>query len=125
MPKRHRAPSRIRYEENNPTFSARIPKVLYEQLRKLCREGDWSFADFVRQALKAQRPVVKEVKSKLKAEYEQGYEQGYQRGYGEATDKYRVIFPCAVCKKPIEITTDKEKAAAAQGMATWRHVTCT
>ena len=122
MAKKHKPPSRIRYEENHPTFSVRIPKPLYDQLKELCKDGGWSFADFARQALNEQKPVAKQIRKRLDAAWATGYDAGFKN----AKAQYLITFPCFVCKKPIEIASSDTGPikAVQEALAGWRHKTC-
>ena len=46
-----RKPSSIRYEEQHPTVSFRLPKALYDKLKSHISDRGISFADFIKEAL--------------------------------------------------------------------------
>ena len=55
--KRRRVPpSRVRYEQENPTVSCRVPRLIYNQLKNLKLEGNKSLGDILREALGVQAP---------------------------------------------------------------------
>ena len=51
--KRRIPPSRVRYQQNNPTVSCRVSRLLYNQLKVLGEQGDKSLGDILREALEA------------------------------------------------------------------------
>jgi len=70
---------------------------------------------------------VIEVKVRAEAEIRQeGYEEGQLNGYELAESEYKVTYPCSICGKSIEVTTDKEKEAIAKYMVEhgWAHGDC-
>lgn len=113
--KRHVPPSRRRYEESNPTVSARVPRALFDQLQMLRRESGKNIADVLKEALGAQGPSVK-----------QSYQLGYKEGLHDAEKRCRVDYRCSICGGTITLSTDKEKQAAARFMKehNWAHKRC-
>ena len=53
-------------------------------------------------------------------------DQAYQRGFREAETKFKVLYGCSICGKPIPIQAQDEKRAAAQYMQEhkWAHNEC-
>ena len=111
----HRPPSRIRYEEENPTVSARVPREIYNTLQEMKREGGLSVADFLFAGLDIAEHDVR-----------QAFANGKREGARESTLKFRVAYRCSVCGGTIHVTSDGEKAAIASFMrgAGWGHAQC-
>jgi len=51
---KHRPPSRVRYELNNPTVSFRVSRELHERLKEELARRQISFADLVKESLGVQ-----------------------------------------------------------------------
>jgi len=66
---KHKPPSRVRYEANNPTISFRASEEFRDRLKKAMNKTGKSYADIMRDGLGRQ----------TKAE-EKAYERGYQAG---------------------------------------------
>jgi Ribbon-helix-helix protein, copG family len=111
MKKRHRPPSRIRYDKTHPTVSIRVSQEMYGQLKELRSKSGKSLGDILREALGKQAPSVK---------------QAFTNGFMAAQEKFRVTYTCSKCGKPIEVTSPKEKRAIASYMESnfWVHVEC-
>ena len=87
---KHKPPSRVRYEENNPVFSTRMPKEWHDELNNMLKDTGQSRKDFMGIALKKQNADYMELKDKT-------YEEGLDRGYELAKDDYRIWFYCISC----------------------------
>ncbi len=109
--KAYKPPSRIRYEQENPTVSVRVTRELYDQLLEFRQKTGESLGDILREALHIQQEL---------------YKQAYNKGYNDARKKYRVIYRCNKCKKIIPVTSDNAKSAIAKYMAAngWGHTHC-
>ena len=82
------------------------------------QDGKWSFADMLRSGLGG-----------LKAESRKRTElrdQAYRLGYREAETRFKVLYGCSICGKPIPIQAQDEKRAAAECMRAggWGHEAC-
>ena len=95
--RRRAPPSRLRYEQEHPTVSFRVPRSLYLHLKEILGINEQSFADFVKEALGAKILNV---------------EAAYIKGYTSAKEAYLVTYRCAVCRKTIEVESSEAKAAA-------------
>ena len=95
--RRRAPPSRLRYEEEHPTVSFRVPRVLYDDLKEMLGINEQSFADFVKEALGAKAPNV---------------EGAYTNGYSAAKEAFLVTYRCRVCRKIVEVESSEAKAAA-------------
>ena len=113
--KRHKPPSRIRYEDAHPTISVRVSRQLFNQLRALKRDSGKSVADVLKEAIGAQMRSAKDA-----------HQRGYRKGHLEAEGTYRVDYRCSRCGGTITVTTAEEKRAAAEAMRErgWAHSTC-
>ena len=123
------APSRQRYEANNPVISIRIPKELHQKLIEVRQTTRQSWTDLLRVGLRLQAPVLaprKPSQKELDEEYEEGFTIGYEMGEEETKAAYMVTYRCSVCSKPIEAASDGEKQAMAQYMTEhrWGHGKC-
>ena len=98
-------PSRKKYEEENPTVSARVPKETREKLLVALRKLDMSLKD----ALKV---LTGELEVKVIP-----IDEARQLGYKEARNLYMVTCPCDVCGKPVAITSPKAKEVVSKYMA--------
>ena len=110
--KRHKPPSRIKYEQTHPVIGIRVDGVLYERLKELRGKSNMSFASLVKQALGVLEPSVGEA---------------YERGYAEAEGKYSITYPCSICGEDIVITRDSKSYEAMRRYMKehgWGHSEC-
>ena len=107
-------PSRKKYEEENPTVSARLPKEERDKLLVVLRSLGLSLANLL--VSFADEYEVKVVP----------LDEARRAGYEEAKNLYMVTFPCRICRGVISITSPKSKEAAAQYMREhgWGHAKC-
>jgi predicted CopG family antitoxin len=120
--KKKKAPSRVRYEQAHPTVSCRVAKELYDRLKAVKKTEGRSFADILKIGLGVlEVQVKKEEEVKKKA-----HTEGYRTGYAEAERLYKVTYLCAICRKPLVVTTTDEKEAIKTYMREhgWRHRAC-
>ena len=113
--KRHIPPSRVRYEEKNPTVSCRVSRLLYNRLKVLRAQGNNSLGDMLREALEAQHP-----------ETDRAFLKGYHEGHDDAEKIYRLYYQCSVCNAPLALDDEPGKRSAARYMTQngWGHKTC-
>ena len=112
--KRRKSPSREKYEKENPTVSARLPKETRDKLRGVLARLGVSLAD----ALKV---LAGDLEVKIRP-----IDEARQAGYEEAKNRYMVTFPCSVCGEMIPITNLKTKEAVSRYMTEheWAHAEC-
>jgi len=113
-------PSRIRYEEQHPTVSFRLPKGLYDKLKSHISDRGISFADFIKEALGEQEAKLPGIDiGKIRRE-------AYDEGYDKAFDDWAIDFPCAVCRERLPITpnSDCHKAVKQFLKKNWGHPEC-
>ena len=116
MPRKKQVPpSRKRYDQQHPTVSARVPLQIYDQLQLLKSLSGKSLADVLKEALGRQKPTT-----------EVAYIRGLVAGREEASEMYRVEYPCAICGVIITVKSSREKEAIASYMVEhgWGHQAC-
>ncbi len=101
---RRKPPSRIKYEKENPTVSARLPLETRVKLLANLKILGMSLTD----ALKVLAGEL-EIKSIP-------IEEAKKAGYEEAKKHYMVIYKCAVCGKYRVIVSPREKEVAGKYM---------
>ena len=124
MAKKHKrtSPSRKKYEEQNPVVSCRVSKELRDRLRAIKKAEDKSMADILKAGL-----GLFEVKVRAEEEVrDKAYEEGRISGFASAESIYKITYPCNICKKMIEVTTEEEKRAIRKFMIDkrWGHAAC-
>ena len=120
--RQRKPPSREKYEQAHPVFSARVPRKIYDRIQEVKKKEHLSNTDILMLALD---PI--EIKLRAEEEVRQSaYDEGWEKGISEAVELYMVIYPCSVCRKGIEVTTDEEKKAIRTYMREhgWGHSDC-
>ena len=109
--RRRAPPSRLRYEQEHPTVSFRVPRVLYDNLKEILAVSEQSFADFVKEALRVKERTVG---------------AAYDHGHRAAKETYLVTYHCSVCGKIAEAKSSEAKIAARQLLEDieWAHDDC-
>ena len=105
---KHKAPSKVRYDKEHPVVSIRLTSKLKDALDGL---GEFSYSDILLAGLKKLKPRV---------------DKAYSEGYSDAEAEYAVEYPCAVCGKPIKVTSPEAKRVCRSAMveAGWAHKSC-
>ena len=108
------SPSRVNYEKNHPTVSARVPKETHDKLLANLAKLHMTLPD----ALKVLAGEL-EVKA-------MPVEEARKSGYEEAARRYMVVYPCFVCGKFIAITNPETKKVVGKFLTEhgWGHVKC-
>lgn len=111
---RRKSPSREKYEKENPTVSARLPKETRDRLCGVLAKLGMSLSA----ALKV---LAGDLEVKIRP-----IDEARQAGYEEAKDRYMITFPCSVCGEMIPITNPKTKEAVSRYMTEhgWAHTEC-
>jgi hypothetical protein len=106
MRKQNKSPSRLRYEKNHPTISARLPKDKQEKLLELLQSQGISLPRLLLH-------FIDEYEIKIMP-------------IGEAKKTYMVTFLCRKCGRPVAITSKRAKEAAGKYMTEhgWGHKEC-
>jgi hypothetical protein len=109
-----KAPSREKYEKENPTVSARLPKEKRDKLLAVLRSIGLSLANLLVSFADEYEVKVKPIN------------EARQAGYEEAKNRYMVTYPCSVCGELIPLTSPKAKQAASKYMTDhgWGHAEC-
>ena len=81
--RKHLPPSRIKYEERNPTVSCRVSQDVYDQLTAAKEAHGQSFADFLRSGMERQELYDKSVGEARKRGWDEGREAGFTKGQKE------------------------------------------
>ena len=113
--RRHVPPSRLRYEQENPTISVRVTLDLYTQLKAIKEQGGLSVGDILREAMGVQVNSV-----------QVAFDRGNKQGKMAAEKLYRLDYRCAQCGGTITLTSAGEKKAVAGYMREhgWAHKSC-
>ena len=107
-------PSREKYEKENPTVSARVPKETRDRLLVNLAKLGMTLPD----ALKV---LAGELEVKAIP-----IDEARQKGYEEARNRYTVTYSCYICGKPIAITSPETKKVVSNFLTThgWGHLKC-
>jgi len=107
-------PSKIKYNKNHPTVSARLPKDKRDKLLQVLKSLDVTLTQLLLHFIDEYEIKVKPVDEARKV------------GYEEAKKVYMITYPCSVCKQLIGITSPKAKEAASKYMTErgWAHAEC-
>lgn len=95
---RHLPPSRVRYQQQHPVISIRVTRETKDELEALRGRGT-SWRDILSIGLGRQAAANRNAK-----ELE---EQAFRSGFEKARARYRVVFRCHLCDKPIEAVGDQ------------------
>jgi hypothetical protein len=120
--KKKKAPSREKYEKENPVVSFRVSRELYDRLQAVKTAEGKSVTDVLEVGV-----GLLDVKVRSEEEIrEAAYEQGRIEGYEIAKYIYKVTYPCSVCGKEIEVESEEEKRAIKKYMREhgWGHASC-
>lgn len=112
--KRSKSPSREKYEKENPTVSARLPKKTRDGLRSNLPKLGMSLTD-------ALMVLAGDIELKVVP-----IDEARQVSYEEAKNLYMVPYPCSVCGEQMAITSKKAKEAVREFMIRhgWGHAKC-
>jgi flagellar biosynthesis/type III secretory pathway protein FliH len=78
MGKKHKPPSRIKYEKNNPNWTVRLTKFLFDILQDFLEKSNLSRRDFIAIALKKQEMDYERIITEW---YNDGFAEGEKSGY--------------------------------------------
>ena len=111
---RRKSPSWIKYEKENPTVSARLPKEKRDKLFAVLRSLGLSLANLLVSFADEYEIKVIPINEARRA------------GYEEAKNCYMVTYPCRICRGLMSITSPKSKEAASKYMTEhgWVHTKC-
>ncbi len=120
--KAHKPPSRIRYDQQHPVVSFRVPKELYDRLEAVKKTEGKSTTDVLKIGVGL---LIAKIRAEAAIKQE-GYDQGYDKAAQGAHELFAVTYRCSVCGKIIEIESDEAKKAAGEYMTEhgWGHTDC-
>jgi hypothetical protein len=115
-PKRHQAPSRIKYAAANPGHTVRFKPEAQAKIVAFCERYGVNYNQAVNIAVAGLSDAAMETIHSHA--YELGFQEGVKGarpparavGFAEAANIYRLALPCHACGKPIELRTDSEDA---------------
>ena len=115
-------PSRKKYEEDNPVVSFRASRKDYGTFIAIREKLGMSHGDVYKTGLGV-------IQVKIRAEEEvrrEAYDEGWEKGITGAVEAYMVTYPCSICGKSTEVTTEGEKKAIRGYMVEhgWGHADC-
>lgn len=107
--KKNKPPSRGRYEESNPNWTARLPIELKNELTSFLQYSDQSRREFIAIALEKQKANYKRVHTKGYTEgYDHGHENGHNEGYKKGMNDWVIWTYCWRCGKAMHITQNSD-----------------
>lgn len=114
---KHRPPSRVKYEQNNPPVTIRLTKNLRDTLDPL--RGEQSYPRFIKTFLKNTADQINAA----------AVEAARKKGYAAATKRYKITFPCGVCGNDLGVSetnlNDVEIIAVLRkSIKDWHHGGC-
>jgi len=117
-----KSPSREKFEKENPTVSARVPKETRDRLYANLAKLGMSLAD----ALKVLAGELEIKVRPIDEVRQQIYDEGMEYGMGAIEDLYAVKYPCSKCGKEMVVTDENEKKAIREFMMAngWHHGDC-
>ncbi len=143
-PRKHRSPSKDRYAKDHPAVTVHFDLYTYNRLVALRKTTDLSLNQLVRGALGSLEAEVADILDRgwrqgvadgkrvgeaagKQAGYAEGKQAGYAEGYLKAKTRFRLTYPCGVCRKPVEVLaghSDAARAIAALVEGKWMHGEC-
>lgn len=117
-----KSPSRVKYEQEHPTVSFRIPRDLHDRLQVVRQAEGKSITDVLKVGVGL---LEVEVRREQKIR-EDAYVAGRLKGCLDARKKYSVSYPCSVCGEPIVVESREEKEFIKRKMSEsgWGHSDC-
>jgi hypothetical protein len=122
MKKSKSPPSRIKYQSNHPTVSARLPKDKQEKLLALLRSLGVTLPQLLLHFIDEYEIKIMPIEAARK----KGIDEGITKGYQQARDLFSVNYPCSKCGKEITVKSEDEKKAIRKFMTDsgWHHGDC-
>lgn len=117
-----KSPSRIKYEQNHPTISVRLPKDKREKLLAMLKTMDVTLPQLILNFIGEHEIKIQPIEIIKGTSFRAGLGKGYQQAVKNCAIKY----PCSKCGKEIVVSTEEEKKAI-RGFMTesgWRHGDC-
>jgi flagellar biosynthesis/type III secretory pathway protein FliH len=135
-PRKHRSPSKDRYAKTHPAVTVHFDLDTYNRLVSLRKATDLSLNQLVRAALDSLEAEVADILDRgwrqgvadgKRVGEAAGRQAGYAEGYLKAKARFRLTYPCGVCRKPVEVVaghSDAARAIAALVEGKWMHGEC-
>jgi len=82
--KESRPPARLRYEHSHPTVSFRLERGLWNELRAYLSQRRISCSEFIREAMGAQKALIKDTEEARLDGYKRGYQKAKAEGQRDA-----------------------------------------
>jgi flagellar biosynthesis/type III secretory pathway protein FliH len=128
-------PSQERYDENNPSVSFRVPKLLLEKLKTMAAREGKTPGQYVRDFLTGKVEERENEASIYQAGYdegrakgeEEGYKRGVEDGRSAGREATQIWFPCSVCGKQMHVVPGSElhkEIMQYVKRAGWGHAAC-
>lgn len=114
MKKPNKAPSRIKYEQNHPTVSGRVPIEARDKLLVNLAKLGMTISD-------ALMVLAGELEIRVIP-----IDEARKQGFEEARKLYMVTYCCYKCGKPLAITNPETKKIVSKFLTkhTWGHLKC-
>jgi len=111
--KKHKPPSRIRYEKKNPVFSIRMPQEFHDEFKTLAEDLGLSRRELMAIFLKKQkanyhRAYMHGDKEGYRIGYNVGCEKGNTEGYKKGMNDWAIWGYCVNCGKAAYITPNSD-----------------
>ena len=124
--KKRKSPAHDRYDRKRPTFSYRIYEELKARINRVKKAEGISNTNIVEAAVGLFEVKIRKEKEIRDQAFTEGNDKGVEESYELAESLYKVMYPCSVCGKPIELDTPEQKEAASTYMTEhgWGHAKC-
>ena len=103
--KRHKPPSRIRYEKTHPVVSFRVKDEWYDAFKAFLQEQNLSIGDFFRISYEKQKANYQKAHNQG---FNKGYRIGYNAGYEKGKEEWGIQFPCSICGELVYIPPNSD-----------------
>ena len=95
--KKHKPPSRIRYEKKYPVWSVRMPKEWIREVELTLKDTGQSRREFMEIALEKQA-----------ANFERFINKWFKAGVAKGKEDWSIQFPCKICGELVYILPNSE-----------------
>ena len=114
--KSQRYPSQKKYDESHPIVSFRLTREEYDLVQEIADIRRMTVNKIARKALLSKSKEIKKV-----------YNDGLDDGWKQASLKYKITYPCCICKEKVVLergNDDTELAIEYLIMEGWGHDEC-
>ena len=139
-PPKQRSPSKDRYAASHPAITVHFDVETFNRLVALRQSTGLSLNQLIRAALDSLEPQAAAILERGRragvaqgmtigqaAGKKAGFDEGWKAGVLKAKEIYRLTYPCAVCRKPIELKvgdSDAQRAIEVLVEDEWSHSDC-